>query len=140
MRCRFILCVYLFRICPAGTEIRQFSIANCIIVSILHDSATRDPDCGITLANHGYTETAHWRLPPQEQEAELEGCERSVRAAGLPSLLPLYRPGHGFFTERLETLCIQKGYRLLLGDVYPHDPQITWYAFFHQHSIFRLFR
>ncbi|KAJ5666603.1 hypothetical protein N7462_011012 [Penicillium macrosclerotiorum] len=38
----------------------------------------------------------------------------------------LFRPGSGFFSSRMRSLIQQLGYRLVLGDVYPHDPQIPF--------------
>ena len=37
-----------------------------------------------------------------------------------------FRPGSGFFTSRMRTLVSNMGYRLVLGDVYPHDPQVPF--------------
>lgn len=36
-----------------------------------------------------------------------------------------FRPGSGFFTDRMRALVARLGYRLVLGSVYPHDPQIS---------------
>ncbi|KAF4772394.1 hypothetical protein HAV15_004835 [Penicillium sp. str.  len=39
----------------------------------------------------------------------------------------LFRPGSGFFSSRMRTLVKELGYQLVLGDVYPHDPQVpSW--------------
>jgi peptidoglycan/xylan/chitin deacetylase (PgdA/CDA1 family) len=37
-----------------------------------------------------------------------------------------FRPGSGFFSERMRRLVATLGYRLVLGSVYPHDPQIPY--------------
>jgi len=38
---------------------------------------------------------------------------------------PLYfRPGSGFFNSKMRSSLAKLGYKLVLGDVYPHDPQI----------------
>jgi peptidoglycan/xylan/chitin deacetylase (PgdA/CDA1 family) len=38
---------------------------------------------------------------------------------------PLYfRPGSGFFNTKMRNALANLGYKLVLGDVYPHDPQI----------------
>lgn len=39
----------------------------------------------------------------------------------------LFRPGSGFFSSRMRTLVKGVGYRLVLGDVYPHDPQVPFW-------------
>ncbi|KAL2853261.1 hypothetical protein BJY01DRAFT_78466 [Aspergillus pseudoustus] len=36
-----------------------------------------------------------------------------------------FRPGSGLFTERMRALVQREGFRLVLGSVYPHDPQIS---------------
>lgn len=37
-----------------------------------------------------------------------------------------FRPGSGFFSSRMRLLVSKLGYRLVLGDVYPHDPQVPF--------------
>lgn len=38
-----------------------------------------------------------------------------------------FRPGSGFFSKRMRNMLDRLGYRLVLGDIYPHDPQIrSW--------------
>jgi peptidoglycan/xylan/chitin deacetylase (PgdA/CDA1 family) len=44
-------------------------------------------------------------------------------AAGGPGRY--FRPGSGFFTDRMRALVQREGFRLVLGSVYPHDPQIS---------------
>lgn len=39
----------------------------------------------------------------------------------------LFRPGSGFFSSRMRTLVKELGYQLVLGDVYPHDPQVPFW-------------
>lgn len=36
-----------------------------------------------------------------------------------------FRPGSGFFTDRMRNVVAKMDYRLVLGSVYPHDPQIS---------------
>ncbi|KAL2830761.1 hypothetical protein BDW59DRAFT_13775 [Aspergillus cavernicola] len=36
-----------------------------------------------------------------------------------------FRPGSGFFTDRMRALVQREGFRIVLGSVYPHDPQIS---------------
>jgi peptidoglycan/xylan/chitin deacetylase (PgdA/CDA1 family) len=38
-----------------------------------------------------------------------------------------FRPGSGFFSTRMRGIVRELGYRLVLGDVYPHDPQIPYW-------------
>ncbi|KAJ6121197.1 hypothetical protein N7523_005477 [Penicillium sp. IBT 18751x] len=37
-----------------------------------------------------------------------------------------FRPGSGLFSSRMRRLVSKLGYRLVLGDVYPHDPQVPF--------------
>lgn len=38
-----------------------------------------------------------------------------------------FRPGSGFFSETMRKILGRLGYRLVLGSIYPHDPQITFW-------------
>ncbi|KAJ9191924.1 CAZyme family CE4 [Paecilomyces variotii] len=38
-----------------------------------------------------------------------------------------FRPGSGFFSTRMRELLKTLGFRLVLGDVYPHDPQVQFW-------------
>ena len=38
-----------------------------------------------------------------------------------------FRPGSGFFSDRMRNILSRLGYRLVLGNIYPHDPQIHYW-------------
>ncbi|KAI4214981.1 MAG: hypothetical protein LQ351_002697 [Letrouitia transgressa] len=38
-----------------------------------------------------------------------------------------FRPGSGLFNERMRKMLGRLGYRLVLGSIYPHDPQIPYW-------------
>ena len=38
-----------------------------------------------------------------------------------------FRPGSGFFSERMRKTLSRLGYQLILGSIYPHDPQIPFW-------------
>lgn len=38
-----------------------------------------------------------------------------------------FRPGSGFFSKRMRKLMNELGFRLVLGSIYPHDPQIPFW-------------
>ncbi len=38
-----------------------------------------------------------------------------------------FRPGSGFFSERMRAVLARLGYQLVLGSIYPHDPQIPFW-------------
>ncbi|KAG6041296.1 hypothetical protein E4U41_005124 [Claviceps citrina] len=87
---------------------------------------------GHELANHGMHDEPASRLslPRLEREvAEVKGkLVRAYEAEG--KVLPnnYYRPGSGFFNYRMRDMLGNRGYRITLGSVYPHDPQIPYPA------------
>lgn len=55
--------------------------------------------------------------------------ERQI--GGVEAILPVnrngakyFRPGSGFFNQGMVELMGRLGYRMVLGSIYPHDPQI----------------
>lgn len=38
-----------------------------------------------------------------------------------------FRPGSGFFNDKMRKLIDKTGFRLILGSIYPHDPQIPYW-------------
>lgn len=38
-----------------------------------------------------------------------------------------FRPGSGFFSKRMRRVMDELGFRLILGGIYPHDPQIAFW-------------
>ncbi|KAL8303518.1 hypothetical protein RB600_007123 [Gaeumannomyces tritici] len=73
-----------------------------------------------------------------EEEEQRRGAKAGVRKSrkppgSSPGLGPgpyaprynYFRPGSGFFTDRMRGLVSRLGYRLVLGSIYPHDAQIS---------------
>ncbi|CAK7214494.1 hypothetical protein SCUCBS95973_002165 [Sporothrix curviconia] len=98
---------------------------------------------GHELANHGMHDEPARSLTDselQQQIAEVDGMLQqvydSVRAGrhggtsnpALAQTRPprFYRPGSGFFSDRMRNLVTRLGYKLVLGGVYPHDAQINY--------------
>ena len=52
---------------------------------------------------------------------------RAYATAGTPPPPKYFRPGSGFFSGRMRKMLGRLGYRLVLGDIYPHDPQIPFW-------------
>lgn len=91
---------------------------------------------GHELGNHGM----HDELARALSDAELEGqikkvqglIETAYRAEGktppgeVDGKRNYYRPGSGFFSERMLGVVRRAGYHLVLGSIYPHDAQISW--------------
>ncbi|KAI9703048.1 MAG: hypothetical protein M1820_006039 [Bogoriella megaspora] len=38
-----------------------------------------------------------------------------------------FRPGSGFFSDKMRSVMDRLGYKLVLGSIYPHDPQIPYW-------------
>ncbi|KAL2118966.1 hypothetical protein VTJ04DRAFT_5925 [Mycothermus thermophilus] len=69
-----------------------------------------------------------------ELEKEMDDAVRDVEedmhtswpGHGSRRLRRYYRPGSGFFSERIRGVARRLGYRVVLGSIYPHDAQIWW--------------
>ena len=76
-----------------------------------------------------------------EQIVQVEGMLKKVYAAtaaeveGTGKPPKYFRPGSGFFSERLRRVVKGLGYRVVLGSVYPHDPQISWWRLNARHIL-----
>ena len=46
-----------------------------------------------------------------------------------------FRPGSGFFSARMRALMLKLDYRLVLGSIYPHDPQIPFWRINARHVL-----
>jgi peptidoglycan/xylan/chitin deacetylase (PgdA/CDA1 family) len=46
-----------------------------------------------------------------------------------------FRPGSGFFSGRMRKLMEKLGFRLILGSIYPHDPQVPYSAVNSRHIL-----
>jgi peptidoglycan/xylan/chitin deacetylase (PgdA/CDA1 family) len=91
------------------------------------ESLVRD---GNELGNHAIRDEPSRGLSDEQLAYEIAVVERSINAAYLAVRVggrPRYfRPGSGFFSERMRALVRKLDYRLVLGSVYPHDPQVRW--------------
>lgn len=86
---------------------------------------------GHELANHAMHDEPSRKLSDsvlaeqiQTVQGMIENAYRSVNKDGPEAWL--FRPGSGFFSSRMRALVSSVGYRLVLGDVYPHDPQVPF--------------
>lgn len=86
---------------------------------------------GNELANHAMHDEpsrglSNAVLAEQMQSVQelIQDAYRSAGANGPKSWF--FRPGSGFFSSRMRALVSSMGYRLVLGDVYPHDPQVPF--------------
>jgi peptidoglycan/xylan/chitin deacetylase (PgdA/CDA1 family) len=87
---------------------------------------------GNELGNHAMRDEPSKNLSNEELKTQVDEVEQMLdtayRAEGLKMGSKFFRPGSGFFDDRMRRLLAQWGYRITLGSVYPHDPQIPYYS------------
>ena len=89
---------------------------------------------GHELGNHGMRDEAARGLGEEELASGMRAVQGAIdeayRAVGreppVPGRRRYYRPGSGFFSERIRTVARREGYRIVLGSIYPHDAQVGW--------------
>jgi endopolyphosphatase len=91
---------------------------------------------GHELGNHGLRDEPAHALPFAELAAGIRETQALIddayRAEGREPPVPgkngrgkrYYRPGSGFFNERMRRAARRMGFRVVLGSIYPHDAQI----------------
>lgn len=83
---------------------------------------------GNELGNHALYDEPSWKLSDDELQSQILTLDKKIgavyKAARLPCPPKYYRPGSGFFTSAMRQIVKNLGYRLVLGSIYPHDPQI----------------
>jgi peptidoglycan/xylan/chitin deacetylase (PgdA/CDA1 family) len=93
---------------------------------VLRDAVER----GMELGNHAMHDEPSRSLRSETLTAELKQVEGYINstydALGLLHPPRYFRPGSGFFSSGMRELVGRLGYRLVLGSVYPHDPQIAY--------------
>lgn len=90
---------------------------------------------GHELGNHGMRDEPARSLTPEALHHQILAVERTITAAYgtagpySSSTTPprFYRPGSGFFSTKMRQMAKEMGYRIILGSVYPHDPQIKYW-------------
>ncbi|KAL8830103.1 MAG: hypothetical protein Q9191_001628 [Dirinaria sp. TL-2023a] len=105
-----------------------------ILRSIVHN--------GNELGNHAMHDAPSRSLSDAALFKDIKSVETIIDdtyAAVTPNLPPKYfRPGSGFFHERMLKLLDKLGYRLVLGGIYPHDAQIPYWRINAKHILSRL--
>ncbi|PHH60060.1 hypothetical protein CDD81_2146 [Ophiocordyceps australis] len=94
---------------------------------------------GHELANHAMHDEASRALPDAllaQQLADVADVIAAVYRAE-KRVLPnnYFRPGSGFFSQRMRALVGKLGFRIVLGSVYPHDAQIPFPALNARHIL-----
>lgn len=85
---------------------------------------------GNELGNHAMRDEPSMSLSDEALEAEIyQVRDMLAQAYATEDVEPpntYFRPGSGFFSDRMRRLVDKLGYRLVLGGIYPHDPQIAY--------------
>lgn len=85
---------------------------------------------GHELANHGMHDEPASKLSMEELEKQVKEVKGKLVQAyeAEKKILPnnYYRPGSGFFNYKMRDMLGNRGFRIVLGSVYPHDPQIPY--------------
>lgn len=98
---------------------------------------------GNELGNHALYDEPSWKLSDEELSSQIKVVDRQIQLIYESCALPLdhryFRPGSGFFTGRMRDTVARLGYQLVLGSIYPHDPQISsvWLNTWHILSLIR---
>lgn len=105
-----------------------------------HESMLRDLiKNGNELANHAMHDEPSRALHDATLSDEIQSVEEMLHsaynAAGAERPSKYFRPGSGFFSERMRKALDKLGYRLVLGSIYPHDPQIPFWRINARHIL-----
>ncbi|KAH6630664.1 carbohydrate esterase family 4 protein [Chaetomium sp. MPI-SDFR-AT-0129] len=103
---------------------------------------------GHELANHGMRDEPARGLGSEELEEQIKRTQEVIDAAYVAegrTPPPVgrgryYRPGSGFFSERIRGVARKLGYRVVLGSIYPHDAQVAWWRVNARHVLSMLHR
>ena len=94
---------------------------------------------GHELGNHAMRDEPARALSDEVLATQIRDVEAVIREAyaGAESPAPpkYFRPGSGFFSERMLKNVKGLGYRLVLGSIYPHDPQISFWRINARHVL-----
>jgi peptidoglycan/xylan/chitin deacetylase (PgdA/CDA1 family) len=87
---------------------------------------------GNELGNHAMHDEPSRSLSDGTLVEQIHTVEEMIHEAyadvGTETKPPKYfRPGSGFFSQRMREMLTRLGYRLVLGSIYPHDPQISFW-------------
>ena len=80
-------------------------------------------DDGHEIGNHGWRDEKAIHLSRGELQQQIIDTQNII--TNYTSVRnKWFRPGSGFFNRTMIQICSNLGYRLVLGSIYPHDPQI----------------
>jgi peptidoglycan/xylan/chitin deacetylase (PgdA/CDA1 family) len=79
-------------------------------------------DEGHEIGNHAWKDEPSISLPLSELERQILEVEALLPANS--GSAKYFRPGSGIFNKKMVQKVMRMGYRVVLGSIYPHDPQI----------------
>ncbi|KAB8349838.1 hypothetical protein FH972_023851 [Carpinus fangiana] len=86
---------------------------------------------GNELGNHAMRDEPSRSLSDATLTQQIETVrvklDHAYAAAGVKPPQKYFRPGSGFFSNSMRAMLTNLDYRLVLGSVYPHDPQIPFW-------------
>lgn len=86
---------------------------------------------GNELGNHAMYDEPSRSLSDGTLAEQIESVQQKIHeaydTAGVERPPNYFRPGSGFFSSRMRALLTKLEFRLVLGSVYPHDPQIPFW-------------
>ncbi|KAF3007885.1 hypothetical protein E8E13_010971 [Curvularia kusanoi] len=87
---------------------------------------------GMELGNHAMHDEPSRALEAAVLAQEMDTVDRAINATYAAVHVPrpprYFRPGSGFFSTRMREQVSESGYQMVLGSIYPHDPQIPYPA------------
>jgi peptidoglycan/xylan/chitin deacetylase (PgdA/CDA1 family) len=86
------------------------------------DVIKRIHDDGHEVGNHAWTDEKTVLRPLAEVERQIKAVELLLPAN--VNGLKYFRPGGGFFSSKMVERVTGMGYKVVLGCIYPHDPQV----------------
>jgi len=91
------------------------------------------------LGNHAMNDEPSRSLSDADLTKQIRAVQNNIRdvyaAVGIDAPPNYFRPGSGFFNRRMRKMLAELGYQLVLGSVYPHDPQIPFWRVNAQHIL-----
>lgn len=81
---------------------------------------------GHEIGNHGWRDEEAIRLSESELEQQIINTENIISNYTNSFKKKWFRPGSGFFNRTMIQMCTRLGYRLVLGSIYPYDPQMPY--------------
>ena len=94
---------------------------------------------GHELGNHAMRDERSRDLTDANLREQLDQVQTTIDSAyELAQTKPahrFFRPGGGFLSSQMRKTAIEKGYQIVLGSIYPHDPQIPYSSINSRHIL-----